>query len=679
MSELEDFKADVAKDYENTEDVRRAANIDFRFIGVDGGMWEDFLVDTHHNDTNQRARLELDITSDYVMRFVGEWTLNRANVSFTPDETKVTEEDAELLSGIYRSDFKDNGGQVAQDQAIFECAVGGMGAFKLSEKFVDEEDPENDDQEIVWEPIHNAFNHVMFDCNAKLASKADAKRVTVLTAYTKDAFKGQWPDADPVSAYTPETRSLFNWGTPELIYVAERYEIKKKKEDVQVWQHVLNNQVKAYKEEDMEDLKPELIAMGWEFVRKRKISRQTVEKSIFTGDEFLEEPKRISGKYLPIIPVYGFRTFIDGIEHFRGLVRKLKDSNRVLNTSVSRMLESSASSGDAMPILTRQQVEGLEPLWADRTSKNYMVINDVVDVNGNPIYSGPVGTLQPPAVDQNTMQIVDIVSNYVQRQTGNAPQDSVDPDASGKAINALRKRENLNTQIVSDNIVQSIKHSGDVYRSKAADIYTRARMKKSVGEDGTSKMVQLNQLSLDPQSGNAININDLTQGRFTSNVEVGPQYESQKEATIESIERVMERIDQNSPYFGPLLAMWMENITGTGLKPLKKFNRDIMLTQGLAAPDTPEEQQQVAAMQQKVDPQDELVKAATEQQLAEAENLKASSAGKQATAIKDMATAEKTKAETAEIVVDINMKQQDRAAQIFERFASNTQIPAGQA
>lgn len=675
---LADYKLDVAKDYGASKDSSIASNQDFRFIGVDGGMWEGFLLDTHHDDTNQRSRLELDITSDYVMRFMGEWTLNRANVTFTQDDNETTEDDAELLSGVYRSDFADNGGQTAQDLAIFEASVGGMGAFKLSEKFVDEEDPENDDQEIVWECIHNAFNHVMFDANAKKVDKSDANRVTVLTSYTRDAFEDKFPDVSASSAYVPETGAIFQWGTPDLLYVAERYEVIKKKEEVQVWQHVINNKVAAYKEEDMKALEPELKLMGWEFVRKRKIIRQSIMKSIFTGEDFIEEPKRISGKFLPIVPVYGFRTFIDGVEHFRGLVRKLKDSNRVLNTAISRMLEGSASSGDSMPILTRKQVEGLESGWADRTNKNYMVINDLVDINGNPISSGPVGTLQPTQIDPNTLQIVDIVSNYVQKQTGNAPQDSIDPDASGKAINALRKRENLNTQIISDNIIQSIKHSGDIYRSKAADIYTRARMKKTLSVDGqTAAMVQLNQLSLDPQTGNAININDLTQGRFKASVEVGPQYESQKEATIDSIERVMGKIGNDSPYFGPLLAMWMENITGTGLKPLKKFNRDIMLAQGLADPETPGEEQQLAASQQQTNPQDDLVKAATEQQLAEAENLKASSVGKQASAIKDMATAQKTKAETASIVVDINTKRQDRAAQIFQRFAQNTQIPAG--
>lgn len=668
MDDLTKYKTDVAKDFDASEWSRRAANEDMRFIGVDGGMWEDFLTDTH-NSITRRARMEFDITSDYVMRYIGEWTLNRANVIFTQDDHKTSEEDAELLNGVYRADFKDNDGQVAQDTAVFETAVCGIGAFKLSSRFVDEEDPENEDQEIIFEPINNAFNHVIWDENAKRADKADAKRVTVLTGYSPDAFEEKWGEVAKQSVQDPQTYLKFTWSTREVIYVAERYEIKIVPEKVSVWQHVLVNEVKAFVEFDREELK----AKGWEFVRERTINRQTVWKCIFSGAKILEEPKRIAGKYLPVIPMYGFRIYIDNVEHTRGLVRKLKDANRTLNMGISRMSESSASSGDTVPIFTRRQVEGLEDNWADKTNKPYQVINDLTDAQGNPVASPPVGYMKPNQVDPNTISILETVSNYVQRQTGNAPQDMIDPDASGKAINALRKRENLNTQVVSDNIVQSIKHSGKVYRAMAGDIYTKAQMKKIIGEDGSTKIERLNIESIDPQSGNPIMLNDLSRGRFSVDVEVGNQYESQREAAIESIERIIEKVQPDSPYFGPLIAMWMENITGTGIKPLKEFNRKLMLRQGLVEPETPEEQAMLQQIARQTDPQEDLIKAAAAQQMAEAQNLQASTMTKAADAQKTLAETEKIKAQTADIVTDIGVK---RAEMILKRFA---QVPVGPA
>jgi hypothetical protein len=225
---------------------------------------------------------------------------------------------------------------------------------------------------------------------------------------------------------------------------------------------------------------------------------------------------------------------------------------------------------------------------------------------------------------------------------------------------------------MSDNVIQAVRHSGKVYRAMAGDIYTRSQMKKTLGIDGTTvKIEQLNLQSLDPQTGNPITLNDLSKGRYSVDVEVGPMYESQREATIESIERIIEKTGENSPYFGPLIAMWMENVQGTGLKPLKKFNRDLMLRQGLIQPETPEEEKDLLELQQQTDPNDELIKAATNQQNAEAENLKASSVQKVADAGLKQAQSQKTKAEAAETVVDIGIK---RTEQTLKRLVN---IPVG--
>lgn len=679
---LDQFKDDVADDYEETQQQREDANKDLRFFGVTGGMWEDYLKKTHGEDSS-RAKLEFDMTSERLFKYVGEWTQNRAGVIYEPDDIKTSDDDAELLTGVYRGDFRENGGKSSQDNGIFEASASGMGAIQISEQFVDEEDPENELQEIIWKTVHNAFDHVMFDSNAKEANKSDARWVTKLTGFKPKAFEAKYPGLNPVSAYTPTTiyQNSFDWYSDEMVYVAERYEIKKIKSEVSVWQNVIANKIRSYPIEDLEAVKPELEAFGWKHVRDRKIKRQVVEKSIFTGQEFIQKPKKIAGKFLPIIPIYAYRVFIGGREYYWGLVRKLMDGNRTINTLISKLAETSAASANDIKVYFPDQVDGRENDLADNTNKAYQVINPVMDEStGKAIPMGAVDTITSPNVDQSAMAAIEVISNFMTQKTGQQ-QDTLNPDLSGKAVNALIKRENLSTQIISSHIVESLGQVGRVYRSKAADLYTKPMMKKSIGVDGTLKTVELNKLSLDPQNGQAININDLSQGRFSTTVDVGPQYETEQEATVESIERIIEKLPENSPLQSAALSMWINNISGTGLEPLKKLNRRLMIEQGIVEPETDEEKQQFAALQQQKqsNSQDELVKAATQQQLAEAENLKASSVGKQATAIKDMATAERIKAETAEIVVDINAKRQDRAAEIFQRFARNAQIPAGQA
>jgi hypothetical protein len=680
---LEQFKQDVSDDYELTEKQREDQGKDIRFIGVTGGMWEDYLEKTHGEDSD-RARLEFDMTSERLFKFVGEWTKSRAGVIYQPDDMATSDDDAKLLTGIYRGDFRENGGKPAQDNAIFEAAACGMGAIQLSEQFVDEEDPENENQEIIFKTVHSAYDQVMFDSNAKEANKSDARWVTKLTGYTPKAFDAKYPGTAKASAYVPNNQygNNFDWYSQELIYIAERWEIEKNREDVSVYQNVKLNKIKAYPKADVtDDVKAELEAFGWEFVRDRKITRQVVMKSIFTGQEFIEEPKRISGKFLPIVPFYAYRVFIDGKEHTWGLVRKLMDGNRALNTMISKLTETSAASADSINIYLEDQVEGHESELADNTNKAYQVVNPAYDENGTLIAAGPVGRIDPPAVDQSAMTAIGIITNHMLQKSGEN-QDSKNPDLSGVALKAVFARENSTTQVISNHIIESLGQVGRVYRSKAGDIYTRSMMKKSISADGTLTNVELNKVFLDPQTANAININDLSQGRFSTTVDVGPMYETQQEATVDSIERLLEKLPPNSPLQSAAISMWISNQQGIGLEPLKKLNRRNMIQQGLIDPETDDEKQELQQSQQQKDPNADLMAAATKQADGEANLANARADGQQAKTAKEMAEVgktqaetEKVKADTAEIVVDINSKMKEgAAADSFNRFTKNAQI-----
>ena len=155
-NKLAQFKNDVSSDADVGEEVRDAANEDMRFINVPGGMWEDFLEDEFDLD---RVKLELDLVSDFLSSFIGEWNQNRVGVEFKADDSKTTSDDADLINGIYRHDFRRNSGKLSTDNAVDETATCGYGAMKLAAVFDDDEDPENDNQSIEWRPyLQCVFN-----------------------------------------------------------------------------------------------------------------------------------------------------------------------------------------------------------------------------------------------------------------------------------------------------------------------------------------------------------------------------------------------------------------------------------------------------------------------------------------------------------------------------------------
>lgn len=654
---LDKFKADIINDADLVEEQSDKANEDMRFINVDGGMWEGFL----ESDFATRVKLQLDLVSNYVQRFIGEWNQNRVGVEFKPDDSKTSDDDAELLNGIYRADFRNNSGKLATDNAVDEAATCGYGALKVHTFFEDEEDPENENQRIGFSPIYNPYNTIIWDGSAQRIDKRDARRCTELTPFTPESFEESYPGKSPVSAYTPNTREFENvqTTTPQVIYIAKRYEVVRKKELVFVYSNLQTGEIETYSKEDHELIKDELKADEFrEKIRERKVLRQSVEKTVFSGEEILEPTKRIAGKWIPIIPFYGYRAFVDGVEWYHGLVRKLKDAARLFNMQVSQLAENAASSGQEVPIFDPDQVEGpdMDKIWSDKNNAPYLLARALRDKDGNPIAYGPLGYSKPPVLDQSTSTLLQIVPSFVESYQGGPPQDSLDPNASGKAINAMIKRGNMNTQVINDNIANAITWSGEVYQSQAAEVYTTKRIIRTIGKDGTEGEKQLLKTVLDDETGRLIETNTIVGKKFRSYADVGPQYDTLREQTVEELKGMLEVFVKSgigAQYTDAMVAILLDNITGVGLDPLKELNRRLMLTQGIVKPENDEEEAFVAQVQQQAqqeDPQQQLIEAASEQQRAEARNLDSKS-------LSNTADAAKKEAETIEIFADIQNEQ----------------------
>lgn len=656
--DLEQFKKDFSEDYSATEEQRDKSNEEFRFFTVPGGQWEGFLEDHYQN----RSKLELDQTSDYVYRTYGQWTQNRIGITYSPDDDKTTDSDADILNGLYRKDFRRNNGVVAIDNAVLEVMGAGTGAFHIATEYVDKESVDDDRMRVVFRPIHNAYSMVAWDSTAKRIDKADAKRCTVVHEYSKDAFMREYPDLPLSSAVRPNDRRLFNWTTKTGVYVAERYEIKKEKAIAYIFQNPLTGKTEnltSKRNEERETI-AEAKRQGMELSRKKEIERQYVVKSIFYGDGFIKKNVRIQGKYIPIIPLYGYRAYIDGAEFFHGLVRKRMDAQRLFNMEVSLVAENAATANKRIPLFTEEQMERVKNLWAtDISKKNYLLADPVYDKQGNIQHLGPTGYLEPPVMDENTRSLIELTSNFIGTGTGGSPQDTIDPDASGKAINAILKRVDLNVQPIIENIATGLKWAGEVYRAIAADIHTQHGKARVLAEDGTESMVTLMELSMDTETGEPTTINDLSKGRFEVVIDTGPAYETKREETVETLKDILSSLDPNHPYYSAVLGLLIENLDGPGIDDLRDYVKRDLLIKGVKQPETDEDQAVLDSLNQE-DPQDELIEAATQQQLAEAESLRAKSE-------KDYADAELKRAEAVDTVEDIDRKKIETLSNVLAR------------
>lgn len=625
-------------------DQRDRADEDMRFVSVPGAQWENFLTDSWGGN-GTRPRFQYDRLAEAVHRFMAEWSMNPAEIRFRPDDGKSSEDDAALLDGLYRRDKRRAMGDFAIYNAVRDAATCGFGGYRYVTQWADETEKH---KVVAIEPIYGAPTSVCWDSNARRMDKADAKRCTLLHEYTFDAFEAKWPDASPVSVYQMDRHwNDFRWTTSSSVFVGERYEVEEKKATLLTFVHPARLEEEFYWQDDVDLIRDDLTAMGYQLVDTRKVTRRRVFKEVFSGIEILEKRKQIDGKHIPVIPLYGYWAYVDGMERYSGIVTNKKDPQRLFNMNISRMAEIAATNPRDTPIMDPTQMDDPQGLirrqWEQAQSQPmpYLLANALRDRQGNIVQTGPIGYLKSATVDPNSATLLEITAGFLQQTTGGAPQDVLDPSSSGKAINAQAKRIDMNDQPIVENIKACMRWGAEVYRELAADVYSKPRQVTTIDVAGAEKPVQLMQMKVDQKTGQPSIVNDVTKGRFDVICDTGPSNSSQREATFNSLKDLLQAIPPDSPYFDPAMAMMIDNFDGVGIEDLRKFNRKIMLAKGLVQPRDDDEKKLVAQIQQE------------QQQPAQPDPTQVLL---MATAQKEASAAELNKAKTAQTLADVDLK-----------------------
>lgn len=650
QSKLEGYKQDFYDDFSATEEQRDKSNEELRFAMVAGGQWEGFLEDAFES----RAKIELDQTADYLYRTYAQWTEHRIGVHYAPDDERSTDDDAELLDGLFRRDLRRRNGQSSVDTAVFEAMACGTGAFHLSTEYEDDEDPENKDQCVVFSDLANAYSTVAWDSSARRRDKADAQRCTILIPHSPDGFKRKYPDAVPDSSLQPQDRRWFNWSSPQIVYEAIRYEVRVENEVAFTYGHPETQDMVRLSDVELKEEGDELKAAGYVELSKKRIKRRNVYRTTFCGGSVLEAERRIAGKYIPVIPMYGYAAHIDGVDYWHGVIRKRIDGQRLVNMAASLMAETASTASEDKPIFTAEQMQNVKQHWAaDRHQKPYLLADPIRHPDTGEIqHVGPVGMLPGSSQALAAQTLLATVMETITRGTGGAPQDTMDTDASGKAINAVLKRVDMNTQPIFENIKTAMAHCGEVYRHIAAEVYAeRTRTVNIVTQAG--EMQRRTLLQAQAKGGQIIYENDTSKGRFEVIVETGPNYQTQREAAVEGLKDIL-----NSPQLAPgdplgriILQRIIEMLPAQGMDDIKAYVRRQLLLAGVRKPETDEDMAtlQEASQNLQPDPQAELLTAAAQNQrtqaaerIAKIKDLGASADAKHASATLDLAKARET-------------------------------------
>jgi hypothetical protein len=637
---------------------------DRRFYSIAGAQWEGPLGDQFEN----KPKFEVNKIHLAVIRIINEYRNNRITVDFVSKEGKEYDKLADSCDDLYRADEQDSVADEAYDNAFEEAVGGGFGAWRLRTAYEDDEDPEDERQRIRIEPIFDADSSVFFDLQAKRQDKADAKKCFVLTAMTPGAYEDEYGD-DPSSWPKEIHQYEFDWSSPNVVFVAEYYRVEETNEQVQVWES-LDGEESRYTDKDFEDddaLEEKLFAIGSKLVRTKKIKKRRVHKYILSGGKVLEDCGYIAGSCIPIVPVYGKRWFIDNVERCMGHVRLAKDTQRLKNMQLSKLGEISALSSVEKPILTPEQIAGHQVMWSEDNVKNYpyLLINPIMDLNGNQQTSGPVAYTKAPMIPPAMAALLQITDQDMQALLGNQEAgEQMQPNISGKAVELIQNKLDMQTFIYMSNMAKAVKRSGEIWLSMAKDVLVEPNRKmKGIGVQGEMSTVELMRPMVNKETGEMETENDLSNAKFDVDVQVGPSSSSKRAATVRALTGMMA-ITQDPETTQVLQAMAMMNMEGEGISEVRDFFRKKLLKLGAVAP-TDEEAQQLANAQVNAqpDPNTQYLQAAAEEASANATQARAKT-------VLTVAQAEETKAKTMKTLADIDAGEQQQALEVIDRFGA---------
>ena len=631
---------------------------DRRFYSLAGSQWEGPLWDIYEN----KPRFEVNKIHLSVIRIINEYRNNRVTVDFTPKPGQ-DEKLAETCDGLYRADEKDSVADEAYDNAFEEAVGGGFGAWRLRNVYEDDEDEDNERQRILIEPIFDADSSVFFDLNAKRQDKSDARYCYVVTSMTRQSYKETWGD-DPTDWPKEIHQYEFDWCTPDVVYVAEYYKVEDVSETIRIFR-AIDGTEERYRQADFNDdpaLEETLAAIGSVEVRQRKIKTRKVHKYIMSGGRILEDAGYIAGKEIPIVPVYGKRWFVDNVERCMGQVRLAKDAQRLKNMQLSKLGEISALSSVEKPILTPEQVTGHQVMWADDNIRNYpyLLINPITGPDGSQQVSGPVAYTRSPQIPPAMAALMQITEQDMQDILGSSQQaDKMVSNISGKAIEMIQTRLDMQTFIYMSNFAKGMQRCGEIWLSMARDIYVEeGRKMKTIGPNDEIGMVELMKPTVS-EAGEVIMENDLSRAKFDVNVEVGPSSTSKRAATVRALTGMMAITDD--PQTKQVLqAMAMMNMEGEGISDVRDYFRKQLVRMGVVKPTEQEQEEMMVELQgQPEDPNKIFLQAAAEEAIAKAAKARADT-------VKTVADAGLSRARTAETLAKTGVQEQNMALTAME-------------
>jgi len=593
---------------------------DLRFIDEKGAQWDEDVRRSRRGQPagggfpaiGARPCLEFNLLRAPVQQIINTARQAKLGLSFAPEGEGTSELVAAAVNDIARAIQTDSRAHLARQWAFERAAKCGFGAYRLLTEYCSDK---SFDQRIVYRRILNQAS-VYLDPFATEPDWSDGQYALLTEDVPVARYRARYKDSQLAGYSDSELTSVGNdlptWittahGSAGLsIRVAEYWEVR---DDTRTLV-LLPDDTTAFEDEIPAD-----ILGGVERDRGGPLPRRAIRTgrrvfwSLLNGVEVIEPAREWNGKYIPIVPVVGDETNLNGDRRWTGVVQFARDAQQSYNYMRSAQVEAVGLAPRAQWLIADGQLEGYETWWQQANTRNLPYLPyRLTTYTGGPA-PPPQRNVAEPAIQAVTLAATAAKDDL--HSTTNMPPVSlgqIDPsDRSGVAIRALQGQAEVGTSGYLDNLSSiSMLYEGKILLDLIPRIYDRpGRVVPAVDDAERRRSVMVNIPYVDGQNGQPQAVPPGTPGAQTIDLAhaelsvqpvVGKSYATRREETSEAVAAIM----QAAPGLAPVLApFWLDELDFPGAKKLAAVAKKTLPPQ-LQEDAGQQAQQQLAQLQQQL-------------------------------------------------------------------------------
>ena len=572
---------------------------DYKFAEADADNGYQWPNDVRTNrNVDERPCLTINKTRQHCLHIINDAKKNKPSVKIKPTGNGSTYEASQIFEGIVRHIEYISNAQTAYDTATGFQVKGGIGYWRLVTDYVDDD---TFDQEVFIRRVVDPLT-VYMDPEAQEADKSDSRYAFVFDDMPLEDFKRAYPQA----GRHPSLTALDNyqgWMTDKHVRVAEYYRVVRKEHNMYAGRHPKFGQLIG-REDKLKSI------MGDHFkelvddpeTKIRSVFDNQVEWYLIGGDEILER-NIWPGKYIPIVPVIGEETVIEGRLDRKGHVRALKDPQRMYNYWSSSAVEHVALQGKTPYVAPAEAIEGYETYWNEANRQNFSVLPyNQFDDAGQTLQKPE--RQQPPMMSSAYMQGMTVASEELRAASGQYQAEMGQPgnERSGAAIEQRQRQGETATYHFIDNLAIAIRCTGKMLIDLIPKIYDTKRVIKIIAEDGVEHEVEIDpeatKAYAEKQSqiaGQVKSIFNPAVGRYAVEADVGPAYATRRQETFNAFMQIISQAPDILKIAGDLMFQAADfPMAGALAERIKRSIPPAILGEG----PSPQEQQMQQQMQQ---------------------------------------------------------------------------------